>query len=97
MSEADSPEKTAEGVPPLPATDSSILIPPQPIRAGTADDPVDFGRTVRACDVVNVLPVLSVTVSEIVYVPFVKDWDTGVPVVLGARRFRRQVYGVGPR
>ena len=88
MSEADSPEKTAEGVPPLPATDSSILIPPQPIRAGTADDPVDFGRTVRACDVVNVLPVPSVTVSEIVYVPFVKDWDTGFPVLLVPPRFQ---------
>jgi len=88
MSEADSPGKTAESVLPLPARDSSILIPPQPIRAGTVDDPVEFGMTVRACDVVNVLPVLSVTVSEVVYVPFVKDWDTGFPVLLVPPRFQ---------
>ena len=88
MSEADSPEKTAEGVLPLPARDSSILIPPQPTRTGTVDDPAELGRTVRTWEVVNVLPVLSVTVSEIVYVPFVKDWDTGLPVLLVPPRFQ---------
>src|SRR5436309_421430 len=48
MLDAYSPRKTAEAVPPLPATDSSIFTPPQPISVGTEPLLVEGGRTVRA-------------------------------------------------
>lgn len=39
---------------------------------------------------------LSVTVSEIVKVPFVKDCETGFPVLLVPPRFQLYVYGLVP-
>src|SRR5213594_1957611 len=82
MLDAYSPRKTAEAVPPLPVTDSSIFTPPQPISVGTEPLLVEGGRTVRDWLIVVVFPAVSVTVSEIVYVPFVNDCETGLPVWL---------------
>src|SRR5207249_6982454 len=85
MFDAYSPRKTAEGVPPLPATDSSIFTPPQPISVGTEPLMVEGGRTVRDWEMVAVFPPVSVTVNEMVYVPFVNDCETGLPVLLVPR------------
>src|SRR5207245_2861311 len=98
---ADSPGKTAEDVVLpgwlMPLTEaSSSLIPPHPIRTGTDEVPVEFGSTVRSCEVVNILPVLSETASEIVYVPFVNDWDTGSPVLFVPPKFQLSAYGLVP-
>ncbi len=98
---ADSPGKTADDVMVLgwlmPLTEaSSSLIPPHPIRTGTDEVPVEFGSTVRSCEVVNVLPVLSETASEIVYVPFLNDWDTGLPVLFVPPKFQLSAYGLVP-
>ena len=75
---ADSPGNTTEGVDvggcctPPPTAASSSLIPPHPIRTGTEVGPV-VGSTTSVWEVVNVLLAPSVTVNEIVYVPFVND------------------------
>jgi hypothetical protein len=47
-----------------------------------------LGNTLSVWEVVNVLLALSVTVNEMVYVPFVNDWDTGFPVLLVPPRFQ---------
>lgn len=57
---------------PPPMAASSSLIPPHPIKMGTDVDPV-VGSTSSVWEVVNVLLAPSVTVNEIVYVPFVND------------------------
>jgi len=81
MSEADSPGKTAEETPPLPAWDSSILTAPQPTNVGTEPLPVEAGRTMIDWEFVAVFPAPSVTVNETAYVPFVNDCETGLPVL----------------
>ena len=73
MFEAYSPGKTADGVPAVLATDSSIRMPPQPISTGTEPMPVGEGRTTSDSELVAVTLALSVTTSEIAYVPFVND------------------------
>jgi hypothetical protein len=88
MLEAYSPEKTADIGPLVPATDSSIRTPPHPTNVGTVPLPVDAGETVRDCELVAVLPVLSVTVSVMVYVPLVKVCVTGFPDFVVPPRFQ---------
>ena len=73
MFEAYSPGKTADEVPAVLATDSSIRMPPQPISTGTEPMAVGEGRTTSDSELVAVTLVLSVTASEIAYVPFVND------------------------
>ena len=73
MFEAYSPGKTADGTPPVFATDSSIRTPPQPISTGTEPTPVEEGSTTNDSELVAVIPALSVTTSEITNVPFVND------------------------
>src|SRR6266516_885795 len=80
-------------VSPSPQLDQQEL---HPIRTGTDEVPVEFGSTVRSCEVVNVLPVLSETASEIVYVPFLNDWDTGLPVLFVPPKFQLSAYGLVP-
>src|SRR5207247_10011477 len=97
MSEADSPGKTAEETPPLPAWDSSILTAPQPTNVGTEPLPVEAGRTMIDWEIVAVFPVPSVNVNETAYVPFVNDCETRLPVLPVEARLQLSLYGLEPR
>src|SRR6266516_2713599 len=60
MFEAYSPEKTADEVPAVLATDSSIRIPPQPISTGTEPMAIGEGRTTSDSELVAITPALAV-------------------------------------